>query len=210
MLSVAFDVDDVVLDFGGRVIETVNMEYGTELTLENVTSWNLNPLLDPILGEDWWIWWEEREWLWAKADAVPGAIGGLRWAHQQGYWVELVTAKPDWARAGLSQWLGKWQPYFDRLTVGPARPPMFKPFFTDALVLVDDKPENCQDFADVGRYALLFERPHNIGYAPARPWYNMGPPIAGELTRVQGWGHIKQALKAIEEEEARCSSELQD
>jgi uncharacterized HAD superfamily protein len=125
-LKLAVDVDDVVLDFGNRVIDTVNMEYGTDLRLEDITSWNLNELLDPILGEDWWAWWEERDWLWANAKAIPGAIGGLRRLHQQGHYIELVTAKPYWARKGLNQWLGKWNPYYDALIVGEARPPMVK------------------------------------------------------------------------------------
>jgi 5'(3')-deoxyribonucleotidase len=160
-MHLAIDADDVIVDFCGRVIETVNMEYDAQLTLADVKSWNLNLLLDPILGEDWWLWWEERDWLWAKASAIPGAIGGLRRLHQQGHIIDIVTAKPDWARAGFSQWLGKWQPYYDRVIVGPARPPMVKSEWTDARLLVDDKPDNVLDFFNKGRQAILYDRPHN-------------------------------------------------
>jgi len=163
-LHLAFDFDDVIADFGGRVIETVNMEYGVNLKIEDVTSWDLNQLLDPIMGEDWWQWWEERDWLWAKASAIPGALGGLRQLHQKGHWIEIVTAKPNWARAGLWEWLGKWKPLVDQVTIGPARPPMNKAEYTDADLLVDDKPQNCEEFMRSGGTAILFNRPHNKSF----------------------------------------------
>lgn len=184
---VAVDVDDVILDFGGRVIKTVNKEYGQSLQLEDITSWNLNELLDPILGEDWWVWWEERSWLWADASAIDGAIGGLRTLHQRGHKIELLTAKPDWARAGLSQWLGKWQPYYDRITVGPARPAMNKAEWSSADILIDDKPSNCIEFVDAGRMAILFDRPHNQKES-------VPPPIP----RAKNWGQVLTFMEQLE------------
>jgi len=184
--TIAVDVDDVLLDFGGRVIQTVNKEYDAKLTSADITSWNLNELLDPILGEDWWAWWEERDWLWAKADAIDGAMGALRVLHQKGYRIELVTAKPDWARKGLNLWLSRWNPWYDALIIGPARPAMNKTWVTNADLLIDDKPDNCKDFTDDGRMAILFTRPHNLGFTAS----SIGARRAGN------WRH---ALMLIDE-----------
>lgn len=201
-MKLALDVDDVLLDFGTRILDTVNMEYGATLKIEDVTSWNLSELLDPILGEDWWAWWEERDWLWANAKAVPGAIGGLRRLHQQGHYIQLITAKPYWARKGLNQWLGKWNPYFDELIVGSARPPMEKHLVSDALVLVDDKPDNVESWAGTGRIGLLFSRPHNLEYV-APLWEDVASyqlaPFPKQVTRVRNWAQVLDAINAIEE-----------
>ena len=162
-MKIALDLDDVVLDFGGRVIEAVNTEYNTALSISDVTDWNFGLLLDPIIGEDWWGWWEQRSWLWATAKAIPGAIGGIRTLRSQGHFIEIVTAKPEWAEAGTWQWLGKWKPAVHRVTIGPARPAMLKSEWSDADILVDDKPGNVEEWMESGREAILYDRPHNAG-----------------------------------------------
>lgn len=196
-MKLAFDVDDVLLDFGGRVIQTVNKEYDAGLSLEDVTSWDLNKLLDPILGEDWWAWWEERDWLWSKADAINGAMGGLRRLHQQGHYIQLVTAKPYWARKGLNHWLARWNPYFDELIVGEARPPMEKHLVSDALILTDDKPDNCIEWAETGRIALLFDRPHNREHEWAASFYHGDVAQPGYITRVRDWDEVLAAIEEV-------------
>lgn len=175
---IAVDMDDVIVDFGGRVVQTVNKEYGTHLTLDDVTDWNLGKLLDPIIGYDWWQWWESRAWLWATADAIDGAIGGLDKLHQMGYETEIVTATPDWAKAVKMDWLGKWRPNVDRIVFGKARPPMDKLAASDAFLIIDDKPDTVREWLGAGRSAMLFDRPHNLDATDL------------DAVRVFGWGHV--------------------
>ena len=98
MKHLAIDLDDVVLDYTGGVAEAVAMEFGVKLTAEDFTGWDLHPIVDPIIGRSWWAWMREREWLWANFSAVPGAMGGLEKLRRQGFYLECVTSKPQWAR----------------------------------------------------------------------------------------------------------------
>ena len=116
---IAIDMDDVMLDFVGGLKAAVKLEYGVEITDEQLAAcgWNLHPLLDPILGRSWWKWLKEREWLWANFPAIEGSIGAVEKLRQHGYVVELVTSKPSWAAHNVWKWLGKWRPAFDRVTI---------------------------------------------------------------------------------------------
>jgi len=160
-VHIAIDLDDVILDFVGNLVDVLNTEYDAGLTRESVTDWDLTKILDPIIGESWWKWWERRDWLWAQAPAVPGAIGGLEKLRRNGHYLEIVTAKPRWAEAQTFRWLGKWRPPVHRVTIIPVEQKLKKSEVTFAELLIDDKPDNCEEFLQANRRAILFKRPHN-------------------------------------------------
>ncbi len=160
---VAIDLDDVVLDFYGGLRAVLKKEYGVELRPDQMAAWDLHGVIDPIVGRSWWQWLRERDWLWSHLPAVDGAIGGIERLRAAGLYVELVTSKPEWAEYAVWRWLGKWRPRFHRVTIVPTSER--KVDHTDAELLVDDRPENCLEFVDDGRVAILFDRPHNQDFA---------------------------------------------
>lgn len=161
-VHIAVDMDDVMLDFVGGLRAAVLKEYGVEITDDQITDWDLHPILDPIIGYSWWEWLKKREWLWANFPAIDGAIGSIDYLREEGHYMELVTAKPKWAEHNVWKWLGKWRPAFHRVTiVPPSSNGNTKVWATDANLLIDDKPSNCEAFLFMGRDAILFDRPHN-------------------------------------------------
>lgn len=183
---VAFDMDDVILDFCGGLAAAVKKEYDVDIL---ITEWDLHKVLDPIIGYSWWNWMKARDWLWPNFPAINGAIGGLDKLHSAGYYIEIVTSKPDWAHYAVSRWLGKWRPWYDRVTIVDMD--TRKVDVTDAGVLIDDKWENIQEFVDEGRQGLLFDRTHN------QLTHLKHPP--GDVIRVFGWYEIPDALALLKE-----------
>lgn len=183
-MKVAIDLDDVCLDFFGAITDAVNMEYGTQLTAADYKEWDLHKIIDPIIGKSWWNWWRSRDWLWARAQAVPGAIGGIQKLRDGGHYVELVTSKPRWAEAQTWQWLGKWRLPVQRVTITDDS--ITKASVTDADVLVDDKLQNVEEWAATGRHAILFTRPHNRRLKPESIL----------VTRVFSWREIVEQIEA--------------
>src|SRR6266498_3916166 len=140
-MRVAVDLDDVVLDFRKGICDSFNTEFGGSAKPEDFTAWDV-PIMAPYTGtfraagyEDGWAWLRDRDWVWPQWPPVPGAIGGLLRLHTQGYDVEILTSKPAWARHCVSKWLGKWRPYYDRVTI--VSPKQRKVDRSDADVLVD-------------------------------------------------------------------------
>jgi 5'(3')-deoxyribonucleotidase len=62
---------------------------------------------------------------------------------------------------------------------------------TEADILIDDKPENCFQFVEDGRQAILFDRPHNQT-VELRPG----------MDRVFGWSSMATGLEMLAYEEA--------
>lgn len=167
---VAVDLDDVVLDFVGGLREAVKKEYDIEILDTDITKWDLHPVLDPIIGENWWNWLRDREWLWSHFPAVDGAIGYLSRLRKDGYYLECVTSKPSWAEYNVWRWMGKWRPPFNRVTIVEHEP---KYLATDAWIMVDDKPDNLKGFLDTGRMPILYSRSHNLDdvtYSRVETW----------------------------------------
>jgi 5'(3')-deoxyribonucleotidase len=184
---IAIDLDDVVLDLLGGVKQVIKKEYDIELP--EITMCDLNLVLKPILGEPWMNWMRRRDWLWSTFPAVNGAIGAISTLRRQGYYLEIVTSKPEWAEASVWKWLGLWRPAVHRVTI--VKPTDTKADRTEADVLIDDKVENCEAFAKTGRLAILFDRGHNRSYTPQ----------AG-IIRAVGWAEVLERVRLAEEPEA--------
>ena len=152
-------MDDVILDFVGGLRAAIKKEYDVEISEDDINKWDLAPILNPVVGYSWWKWLRERDWLWANFPAVNGAIGSIERLSHEGHYLEVVTSKPDWATYAVWKWLGRWRPRVNRVTI--IGPDDKKIDFTDASLLVDDKTDNCIQFVEAGRNAILFDRPHN-------------------------------------------------
>lgn len=180
-MHLAVDLDDCVLDLTGGIRSIVKREYGVEVP--EFEAWDLNLVLEPILGRKWMNWFRERDWLWATLPAVEGAIGTLDLLHRDGHYLECVTSKPEWARHSVWKWLSLWRPRFDQVTI--VGPDDRKVDFTAADLLVDDKPENVQEFLREGRGGILFDRPHNRH---------------SSLARARGWREVRELVGMLESE----------
>ena len=191
---VAFDLDDVLLDFVGGLRAAVKTEFGVEIPDSAINDFNLRPVLDPIIGENWWTWLRRRDWLWSGFPAMDGAIGVLERLRREGYYLEIVTSKPEWADYAVWKWLGKWRPPVQRVTI--TRHGEVKANFTDANVLVDDKWDNCLEWviSRPGRTALLFDRPHNKGETTLA--FDASDPV-GCIIRVKGWQETYDKIKEL-------------
>lgn len=186
---IAFDLDDVILDFVGGLRAAIQKEYGVSIPDSAITDFNLRPFLDPIIGENWWNWLRRRDWLWSNFPAVDGAIGTLERLRMEEYYIEIVTSKPEWADYAVWQWLGKWRPPVQRVTI--VRKNDIKGEHSDALVLVDDKEENVVQWVQTewprDRKALLFDRPHNRNVK-----------VDGDaIIRVNGWQEVYAEIKRL-------------
>lgn len=187
-MRIAVDMDDVVVDFIGGLLKAVKTEYGEEIDVDSIVDWDLKPILNPIIDRKggWWKWLQDREWLWANFTVIDGAIGAIdQLRFRDGHWVEMVTSKPVWAEHNVFKWLGKWRPSFQRVTIVKVEDK--KADFTDADVLIDDKPSHCADFIASGRKAILFTAAHNR---------TMKTPDG--VVRAGSWKEVLAAIKEMD------------
>lgn len=179
MTHIAIDMDEVIVDFVGGLLGSINLEFGTELTEADITEWDMGKVLDPIIGYSWWKWLKARSWLWAQYQPVPGALGGIDKLHHAGHRLEIVTSKPKWARYTVWTWMGRYRPAVDGVTIVDVG--QSKRESTDARILIDDNWDNCMDWTEHGTndgWAYLLDKPWNSGQR------HMG------INRVSNWDDI--------------------
>ena len=183
---IAIDMDDVLLDFVDGVCVSISRDYGVKVTSADITDWDMSKVLNPLVGEDWWDWMRRHVWLWGeKFKPTLGALGGVERLRAAGHYLEVVASKPDWAEAQVWVWLGRYRPPVNRVTViGMGEKKVDR---TEADILIDDKPENCFQFVEDGRQAILFDRPHNQT-VELRPG----------MDRVFGWRGMSTGLEMLE------------
>lgn len=187
----AIDLDDVCLDFYGTLIDAVNEQFDAELTRSSFEEWDLGPVLEPIIGGNWWKWWKAQD-LWQTARPVRGVLGGLRHLRKNGYYLEVVTSKPEWAERATWEWQGRVKLPVHQFTI--VEMGKRKVDTTDADILIDDKPANCYEFVDDGRKAILFS---------SRTAHESSAVLRPGMVRALRWAAIPTVLEALEYEEAR-------
>lgn len=193
-LHVVLDLDDTVLDFTPGVIEAVNRDFDVTINARDKKNFEFGQYLDHIIGRDWWEWLEDHAHIWGeKFTPVPGALGGIEKLRAAGHWLELVTAKPDWAEDQVWVWLAKYKPRVHQVTFAPMKEVSKADLSPDGDVLVDDRPENCLEWAATGRLAILFSRPDNLDYARFEP-------LPDHIVRAHGWSSVLRTIELEAEE----------
>lgn len=159
-MKIALDMDDVVVDFIGGVLECIATETGIVIPKANIKGWDFGKYgPDDALGEHWFDWLERKDWLWSTFPAVDGAINSITRLRRAGHTVQLISHKPEWAEWCAWRWLGKWRPPVSEVIL--LDPSETKAHYSDADILVDDKPQNVAEWIETGRQAVTFGQPWN-------------------------------------------------
>lgn len=187
---VAVDLDDVTVNFWPGVLDAFEVEFGIRLPdmhpwSDEAKAFAKHPMFVEAGFKDWWGWLRDREWLWARFPAVPGAIGGIAALRRRGWYVEAVTSKPKWAEHNVWKWLGHYRPPFNQVTI--ITNGQNKVDFTDAQVIVDDKMETCQSFNAAGRGAIIFDRYHQHDDADLSPYLRQAQDWDAVLAHMEGF-----------------------
>lgn len=169
-VKIAVDLDDVTFEFTQCVLKAWNRDQSmwgaAGIEYDSLTSWGRLFELVPL------SWLRRNVHIWSRCKPVIGASRVIRELRQQGHFLEAVTEKPDWAITTVAQLLRNFPGIaFDKVTiVGPGQS---KADASDALLLIDDGPDNIRDWAADGRLTLVYDRPWNrdlSGYRRVKSW----------------------------------------
>lgn len=186
-LHIAVDMDDVLVDFVPAVLHGINRDFGTKVSLGDVTSWDMDEgaLADVNFGHGrgWMDWLKDNRDVWRYADLMPGAFSGLHRLRNAGHTLEILTCKPAWAEYIV--WM--FMVYYDippqKVTILP--PDGHKERHSEADILIDDALHHVLPWSDTCRPAILFDRPWNRHHKGGLP---------GRVVRANGWAGILETL----------------
>lgn len=162
-MKVAFDYDDVLVDFVGCWVRSVNELMGKDLKREDLRldGWDMATHASEIVGMNWLDeWLKEHIEYWYEAETTPGALATLKRLHEKGHSIEIVTNKPNWAKPVVWNWCQTHNPAVDKVTIANH---FAKHEISDADILIDDRPSTLHAWNNSrpGRLGVLFARSQN-------------------------------------------------
>ena len=155
---VLFDMDDVIVDFLGGLLENFNYKYGTNFSKKDVDVWNL----EHTLGSNVWGIMNEPGFF-LNLKPKGNSIEIIKRIIDNGFDVLIVTAcDPDAYKEKL-EWIKHHMPYFNKGRLIPCSEKSV--IWGD--ILIDDKIANLHNFAKIGfGEAVIFDMNHNKGNYP--------------------------------------------
>lgn len=155
-LRILFDADDVAENLLDSWLGALNEKYGTAVTAEYVTNWDLS-LAFPTLSKQQVYGILQEDLVWKNLMPVPGAQEYLRRLYDEGHELYMVTAT-DYrtCRVKIERILELF-PWLDSEHIVIAHCKQI----VCGDVLIDDNPHNL-----VGGpyFRILFDRPHNRSF----------------------------------------------
>lgn len=158
LLSIAFDVDNVLADTISTWCKSVYDITGKKINKDNIKSHKIvgsvrmSPkyifqILDQI--------WENWKYLPMTEKKLPDKIIDIK---SKGYYISIVTCRPKRSISFVKKWLKKNKIHYDKFTsLGPYKS---KRLIKDNY-LVDDAPEHISEFINSGRFGFIYDQPWN-------------------------------------------------
>ena len=174
------DVDGTLCFNLPRLCEFLEVEYGIEITREEITDWSFQFEeagigIDEVIAQ---LFEEYPEWFLSDLDPVPGASQALDSLAAAGHEIQIVTHRPPETHHLTRQWLDEQGMYYDGYVADVPANKAEVP----GDVLIDDFHGHVADAVDAGMRGLLFDRPYT-------------EPVGHErMVRVSTWTDVLDAF----------------
>ena len=185
-MTILVDMDDVLEQLVEGILRYVNTRYGTSVSPEDITEWNLARAF-PGLTREMVYSPEYDENFWKTVEPMPGADRILRKLLDEGHEIYVVTATEyETLKQKMDDLLFRWYPYLDwSHVIIAANKQMIR-----GDVLIDDGPHN---LTGNGIRKILFDRPHNrsfdeksVGAVRVKDWDEIYAEIRGMEAEMKG------------------------
>ena len=160
------DMDGVVCDFVGKIIQWWNKDHGTNFTKEDIKSWGIEKYLGP--GAEYFIKSSVRyPEFYQSLEPIAFAIDIMLLLQKDGFDVILATATPSGGALGYYgkvEWIRRYMPWFDlKNLVSIQRKSLLCSGYND--ILIDDGEHNIKEWYDAYGKAIIFNQPWNKDFA---------------------------------------------
>ena len=160
------DIDDVIGEFRECFFRWINREFDMNLDA-SMPEYYYNGMCGELTGEEAFMKFIETGML-RHISVNKKVVDALNKLHKQGYWIQLLTARPDNNLKCVYDtyyWLSKNNIYYDNVAFSSEKYRWLadKPFFKDNKIsfAVDDSPKNASEYAHHGVNVYVPKRSYN-------------------------------------------------
>jgi 5'-nucleotidase len=187
-MRILVDMDSIAVNLMAKWYRTYNEEWGDDLGVERVLSWNVHEHVKPECGLKVYEI-IERPGFFRDLEPIPGAVDGVTALVQDGHQVAFATsaAGADSARDKVA-WV---EEHFAHLKWGVRNIVLLhdKAEWLDADLLIDDRPDTIEAWVRAGRRAMTILYPYNRHVADLC--------CAAVLPGPEAWGTLVESVRAI-------------
>ena len=164
-MRLGIDLDGVVANFNAGWLQRYNRDFGTELGLDAVSTWNGIPAATHFDSmHDFWEWARHLDGasLFRVLDPYPNAVESLWQLAKAGHKIVILTSKPYWATHHTYEWIAEHELPTREVHI------LDDKWRVDCDVYLDDAPHNVEDIHQ--------QRPNRATVRYIRPWND---PVSG-------------------------------
>lgn len=194
-MIIAIDGDGIVCDLHTEWYRRYNRDFGDDLTIDRVVSWDVHKFVKPECGKRIYGYLHDPD-LYDHVEPVKGALAGVAAIREMGHAVCFVTACTYGMVDQKARWFerhGFAKPNPDGKSLPPEFVPLINKNLLDAHMLIDDGAHNIRAWVEgKQRRAIMLEYPHNRGLldeVPSAFWMKCG--------RARDWPAIVRYIEGL-------------
>ncbi len=158
MKTILIDVDGTIADIHTVWLDMYNKEYGDNMTVDQITKWEMHELVKPECGKGIYKFLSHPDF-YKRTHPIDGAIWGVGELRRRGHKIVFVTS-------GVFPEKERWVEF---LGFGGKRDIVFteQKELVVGDIMIDDYQPNIKAWYEIGKHAILFDRPWN----QTTPWH---------------------------------------
>lgn len=184
-MKLGFDIDGVIANFAGTLIQTIKKNYGLALTEQDIKSFSLSIVLGITKTEETQL---ITDILYKDLPLYPGAKETLTQLSQEGHSIYLLTGRYAPLRELTESWLKeKGVPYNDLRLLEMGK--KYQVNIEGLAVVVEDSLEEALEWTNKVKTVLIYDHP-----------YNQTLNVKNLTKRVHSWSEIYREIHRIAED----------
>ena len=194
-MKIAVDVDGVLADHVSAVLSRLRTEYeSVDRTKSGMNHWDEPlPELDTSLKQEINTAELDQDFV-RDMPPIEGAVKATNILADQGHELVIVTARSEESLPVTHQWLeANCIPHNVEKSLSTRGQ---RKTISDASVLIDDFHGHVRDFADAGKYSILFIQPWNEAYVSKLT-------ESQRIFSAEGWREVLHIIDSLSESSER-------
>ncbi|MHB1127754.1 MAG: 5' nucleotidase, NT5C type [Bacillota bacterium] len=183
-MHIGVDIDGVLGDILTITVAELNSAYGKELGVKDICDYDLSRVYG-VSREELIDFFKDKEYLlFDIMQPMPGAVLAMKMLKER-HSVHIVTARPEFQRAGTEKWLRRHGVPYDSLLLLGNHDKRGVCLELGIEVFVEDRLQNALDLSAEGIRVMLMDAPHNQGELPHM------------IYRMHSWDEIGKAILEV-------------
>jgi 5'(3')-deoxyribonucleotidase len=192
MQAIGVDFDDTIVDYVKALLKELEKEHGIKARFEDITKWHISDLFPGVLDDDKVrrlfikAWKDEYLNMKLVDPKLPSIINRLR----KDFLIYITTASFA-TDTEITQFLKSFGIGYDKLV--HVRHHNEK-LLDEISIYIDDNPNLAKEFAEAGKYVVVFERP-----------WNKALKAGGRIIKAPNWEEIEKEVLKLASAAGRAS-----